>query len=363
MPVGAMAGATAVAGIGSAVLGADAQRDASRQATEASRQATEAANQLTRETYGQNAARLDPIYQGGMRANSVMQGLLGIGGTTYGPALPGSAGAGALGPAIPVNNPLDMPDQRAGLQDRDAWASGVLQAMGLGGGGAAQLAAAMGRLTPQQQRVFQNYVSTNPDPDTVYEQRQAAYRSAHPNETAAANAAYGAQTPQSSAEAASSAFDTFRNSTDYQWRFNQGQKALEMSRLPGGGYDSGYTRRALIDYGGHEAAQEMGQYMTQLNNQMTYGTTAASALAGVGTNMANAINSANMGNATNAANAALARGTNTSNMYGSIAGSIGQAAGAFGSRNAGMYGGGVNPGTSSGPIMVHDPSSGAWVPG
>lgn len=330
-PAVAIAGIGAAASIGGAVLGSHAQNKAAGKAADVSSENNAANIALTRDIYNQNASRLDPIYQGGMRAGNALQGLLGISGMPGGPAT-GSMGGGTPGSALGggIVNPANMPDMRAGLPSRASWAGGALQAMGINnpqGDPIARLQTSIQNMTPQQQQAWAGYLQSNPDPDTVYEQRQADYRTAHPAATTGTPGTPG-QTPQQSATAA---WDAFRNSTNYQFRFNEGNKALQMSALPGGGFDSGSTRKALLTYGQNFAANELGGYMDRLAQQQQMGLAGASALAGVSQNMVTNVTAGNNANAANQANAALVAGNANANMWNQVGSSVGTAIGALGS--------------------------------
>jgi len=76
-----------------------------------------------------------------------------------------------------------------------------------------------------------------------------------------------------------------------QFRFNQGQRALESSAAARGGLFSGATGKALDRYGQEFAATEYGNRLSQLGNVAQRGQSAASGQANLGANYAT-----NMGN-------------------------------------------------------------------
>jgi hypothetical protein len=122
--------------------------------------------------------------------------------------------------------------------------------------------------------------------------------------------------------AASAAFDTFRNSTGYDFRVGEGQKAV-LSGLGARGYlDSGAAQKALLKYGQGVASDEFGKYYGALTGQQGVGLTAASAQAGVGQNYAGAVGANNTGAANVGANAALTAGNAQGNSYLSAANSL-----------------------------------------
>jgi hypothetical protein len=137
-------------------------------------------------------------------------------------------------------------------------------------------------------------------------------------------------TPPISGQSALSAFDTFRNSTNYQWRFNQGQQSVQQGMGALGAFDSGATRKALTEYGQNFASNELGTYMDRLAQQQSMGLAGASALAGVSQNMAGSVMASNNAAASATGNAALIRGQANQQMYGQIAGALGGLASSFG---------------------------------
>lgn len=136
--------------------------------------------------------------------------------------------------------------------------------------------------------------------------------------------------PQITQPTAQQAFDTFRNSTGYQFRLNQGLNALNSGYAGAGTIKSGAAMKGAVDYGQGMASQEFGNYLNALGNQQGVGLQAGSALAGVGQNMANSLGQIYMTNGENQANAALLKGKNTSNMFNSIGSILTKTIGGFG---------------------------------
>lgn len=290
----AIAGITAAAGIGGAVLSGKAQKKAAKTAAGVADRTAEMNNALARDIYGQNAARLDPIWSGGMHAGNVLRGALGLGGPAPAstvPALGGGMSGGTDWAAYVRGNPDAMMDWQQHHRDMDLAEYGQYH-WGADGG--------RRDLTP--------------------------YR---PQATAPATGTGGSAT--TAAQGALEAFNAFKTSANYDWRLKQGQKSLEMSGLPGGGYDSGATRKAITEYGQNFASNEIGTWMDRLAQQQNLGLGAASALAGVGQNFVSNVSANNNSAGTAAANAALMAGNAKANMWGSVAGGIGTAIGALGS--------------------------------
>lgn len=127
----------------------------------------------------------------------------------------------------------------------------------------------------------------------------------------------------------------FMASPGYQYRMDEGMRAISGNKAARGLLDSGSHTAGLINYGQQVASQEFGSWYDRLAAMANTGAGAASSLAGVGQNFASAV-TANNNNAAGAiGNAAL---TNANNLNGLI----NTAAGAYG-----MYKGGVLGGLSS----------------
>ena len=132
--------------------------------------------------------------------------------------------------------------------------------------------------------------------------------------------------------AASKAFDTYRNSTGYQYQLSQGLGAINSNAYARGMGDSGATLKALQTRGNNIADQSFNTYLGNLQNVSQQGTAAASSLAGVGTQYVGQVSANNNNQATTVGNAAL---SNASNINGTISNLINAGAYAYGS----SYGG------------------------
>jgi len=117
-------------------------------------------------------------------------------------------------------------------------------------------------------------------------------------------------------QAASNAFNTFQNSDGYQFRMDQGMKALNTGLASRGLIQSGAAIKGAEQYGQNLASGEFGNYLGYLGNQQQTGLSAANALAGVGTNYANATSANNNSAATASGNASLATGANINSLIG-----------------------------------------------
>lgn len=362
MPVGAAIG-SAVVGAGGAILSSKAQKKAAGQAADASYETAQLNNQLARDIYGGNAARLDPLAARGYTAGGALMDLLGFGtpaaGTTPTPGTtpqtnPGYPSGG--GTPTPTPNPAGAPSFSSVVALNNDNIKGNYHT-------AFDQYVAYYRahpdqnpgITPQliQAMANDNYAGSRDivrGLQSAYDTRQTSALPASPYGPGATPTPTPTPTPGGTptpgttpAPGALSAFDRFRQSTNYTFRLGEGQHALEMSRLPGGGYDSGATRQAITEYGQNFASNELSNYMNLLAQQQQLGLGAASALAGVGQNFVGQVSANNNSAGTAAANAALVNGTANANMWGGIAGSIGQAVGALGSSyrpSSGSGGGG-----------------------
>ena len=234
-PAVAVAGITAAATIGGAVMSNKATKKAASTAAGAASDASAANTALAREIYGQNAARLDPYAAGGMQAGNVLRGALGLGGGMAAPAAGGAggypSGTGALA-------------GYGGASPQNAWEEGALNAM-LAVTGPKRTAKAMRLSDTASQLAYLKSVA-HPDERAAYQ----AYIANNPMPTATAPAP-GTGTPatgtpaapgQTAAQGALEAFNAFKNSGNYQFLFDEGNKALQMTALGGGGFDSGASR-------------------------------------------------------------------------------------------------------------------------
>jgi hypothetical protein len=119
------------------------------------------------------------------------------------------------------------------------------------------------------------------------------------------------------------AFGRFTTSPDYQFRFNEGQRALDSSAAARGTLMSGRQLQELTNFGQNLASQEYGNYMNRLFGVAGLAPSGGQNLAAQGgmqgfNNMFNAAGSLG----TNLGNIAGAQGQNTANIWGSALGNI-----------------------------------------
>lgn len=346
-PAVAAAGIMGAATIGGAVMSSKAAKKSASKAAQVSQQNTNANNALARENRDFAFGVLEPYRQVGLPATNVLSGMLygapqqpalAAPSTAY-PGFPYAASAPGVAPELQTQARFN-----AGMAHDPVWAEGALKAMGLGSRGD-PVATLNAHLNGQLEGELPGYVRQR------YE-------------------AYAAQTPQAgvtpalapagtvTTTAPQSAWDTFRNSTNYQFRFDEGMKALNQGLAFHGLGDSGAAVKEATKYGQNFASNELNNYINLLLGQQNVGMGAASAMVGVGQNTTNAIMANNTNNATDQANAALMKSNATAGMWNGIANGVGIAAGALGS----SYGSSALPriGPMSGTTGVYSGRGGVF---
>ncbi len=283
MPPAAVAIGTAAASIGGSILGSRARESAANDAADAQAENTAANNALAREMYGNNSARLDPFVQNGLRASNQLNAMLL--GAPRGPAtrLPGAPAPGVRPGGGPP--PATGPGSARGNMVNNALSDAFYGPNGF------------------QRNGF------GPRPNATAPRPPATTPAANPNA-----ATVNPQQP----------WDVFRNSTNYQWRLNQGMKGLNQSYAANGMLESGAAMKGIVNYGQNFASNELNNYLGLLGQQQGMGLSAGSALAGVGTQMVGQVTANNTAGADAASNAALMRGSANANMYAGIGGSLGR---------------------------------------
>ena len=291
-----MAIGTALAiGLGASAIGgavsASSNKKAASKAAAQSQQATDQSIALQRESRDFGLQRLDPYNNRGQLAGDQINALLGLGG-------------GGFAQQLPTGQPNALSQFNAGspygLGDTPGY-----NATGFGGG-ILNNAAALSRnegLYSTQGGLNGGYVGT----------------------PVATGGAASAGNPQAAAQ---SAFNQFRNSTNYQFRLGEGLDAVNSGYAGNGVLQSGAAMRGINDYAQNMASGELGNYLALLSQQQNVGAGAASSAAGVSQNFANNAGSLITNNANNQANAAIYRAQN--NPFANALGTIGGAAFGFG---------------------------------
>jgi hypothetical protein len=302
---GGLAAAGTVAGT---VIGGGAQKSAAKSAATTAQNTTDANNALFRENKTQNIAIAQPFYNNGVAAGNALQSLL-LGSPGASPAPTTTATPAASTGAL--QGYQTNPGYQAGPVST---APGSLSTYGKAAG------------------FRDNFMYGTPPEDGVYNSpAQANYyagQTAQPAATTPAPTTSGTPTPGST-QGALSAWDQFRNGTNYQFRYDQGLKATEGAYATKGALDSGAAEKAKITFGQNFASNELSNYMNLLAGQQNVGLSAGNAIMGVSTSAANAIAGQNTNAGNVAANAALTSGQANANMWGTVGQTAGQLGGAL----------------------------------
>lgn len=120
------------------------------------------------------------------------------------------------------------------------------------------------------------------------------------------------------AAAARGAFDTWRDSTDFDFVLDQGEKSVLGNRAASHLLDSGQTLKALQSYGQNTARSYINQYEGLLDNQQKIGLQGAGYLAGQGGQMVSTIADANDSRASAIGNSAIASANSTNQLIGQL---------------------------------------------
>lgn len=293
---------TTAAIIGSAVIAGGATLAASKSNSKAISQAGQSQQQASAQAIAaqerarsENLALQRPLYDAGMPAVQARNALLSLGGPTAAPQQTNALTPQAM--RMPAAYGYGIED--GGMQDR--WA--------LDRGGAA----------------FQQPMS-QPAPS-------------------------GGISPQ---QAQANAFDAFRNSTGYKFRFDQGMDALNSGWAGAGTLQSGAAMKSALEYGQGMGSAEFGNYWNMLGEQQNLTSGAANAMSGVNSTYANNAGSLAVNAGNQQAQLAMARGANAGNTIGAIGSSFGNALGYMA-----MPQGAAPGGTSPYAIPATTPS---WAP-
>ena len=285
MPIGAIvAGVGAAGAVGSAAISSNAASSASKTAANTASQN----DALEQQLYAQNQAIEAPYIGRGNAAGDEINGLLG---------LPSGAASAAATPALNGSTTGSMVTG-AGKNDQFA---GVSEGGITTGAANAILAArpdvqsAYDALSPQTQASF-----GSPQAYAAYWDNKYQGGNYQPPAVAA---------PTGSGSGASNtsgnALQTYLNSTDYNFTYNQGLNALQQSQAANGVLSSGGAAKAIQGYGQNQAQSAIGTYLAALQGQQGTGLSSANALAGVGTSTTGAQVANNTSAASTAANAGL----------------------------------------------------------
>lgn len=123
------------------------------------------------------------------------------------------------------------------------------------------------------------------------------------------------------------AMDTYLNSTGYNFRYDEGVRAITGNRAASGILDSGGTLKDLTKFGQGTAASGATDWLNSLFRVSDTGTNAIGAVTGAGTHLADSTATQTTAAADARGNAALVNGANTAGLISSLAGSFGNVLG------------------------------------
>jgi hypothetical protein len=334
-------------------MGASAQKHAAQTAADTSLQVADKNNAFAQSIYDQNAGRLDPYsVRGNTAGDAIMALLMGEPPSPSPTPAPTSATGTQSAPVVsqtPVPTSALAPSNVGIINTaRSAALSPAERAARAGG-------EPMARPTIGPQANGDHIATGGMGALNVFADHSApTYGQTGATAPPVTSGGTTGVTPAS----ALSAFDQFRNSTNYQFRLNQGLDATASKYAAGGAFESGAEKQAINDYAQNFASNELANYMDRLSQQEGYGLTAASSLAGVGTNLVSQVSANNRAAGDAAANAALSSGQATANMYGGIGSAISGAAGTIGGALSSSY----HPATTAPAytIPTGDGITGGW---
>ena len=142
--------------------------------------------------------------------------------------------------------------------------------------------------------------------------------------------------------ATEAAFQTYLNSTGYQFAYNQGIDAVAQSKAAAGMLGSGSLVKALDAYGTGLAEQYGQQYVGDLQGVVGTGASSANALAGEGENYAGQVSANNNAAASASATAGYSAANAFNNAVGASLGALGVSRGASSYLAGGGGGGSFN---------------------
>lgn len=294
-----MAGA-AVGAVGSVVGGAMGS-DASDRASRAQQQAAADANALQREIYEKNTQNFQPYLQAGNAGLNALMYRLGLGGSANGMNAPKVQTEAQIRKALESKYTTETARPKNLFEQMGPFAQFIPGAD-----------AEIGK-NPTTKTVDE--AALNAAVQAELAKQQAAF--AEWEKTAQADPNYGWLLDRFN-------MDYFEEDPGYQFRLEQGNKALQNAAAATGNLNSGRALKDAIGYNSGMASQEYGNAYNRFNNDQTnqfnrlatitgIGQSSASALAGVGQNYANQVGN-NLIGAGNAQAAGIVGGANAINQ-------------------------------------------------
>lgn len=328
------AGIGAVAQTGLSWLGG---KKAKKQAKKAAKlQAAQSAQNsaLAKVLYGENKGLFAPSAVQGQRAGNVLMEML-LGGPPGGGggAIQPSALAGV--PAGPVQPSVEDQFKYLMAQVGPKRTKKIMQS---GGDTASKLQMALGLAHGDEKKLYDAYMTEHTVTPSIYEQGGLG----------ANGMGGGAVDANGNPVSALSAFDQFRNSSDYQWRLGEGQRGVNTAWA--GDFESPAAAMAMENYSGHMANQELGTWMDRLAQQQGIGLNSAGNIANAGQNMYGQVTGAQQAATDAKMNQYGVSSQAAQNLYGTAAQGIGQvASAAFAPTGSTGYGGSSYGGGGSVP--------------
>lgn len=129
----------------------------------------------------------------------------------------------------------------------------------------------------------------------VYDTAQGNLNPTIQNGAQAGNALAGLLGIGGDPNASRQAFDQFRNSTNYNFLFDQGTQAVKTANAPS--FNSGATAKALLNYGQGMAGNALAGYESMLGGQQQLGAQSALGLGQIGAGVGQTISGSNNANA------------------------------------------------------------------
>lgn len=263
----ALLGSAVIGGVGSAISGSKNSK-AIKNATAAQTAANDKAIALQQEARNQNIGFQSPFYQTGIAANNRINALLGLSPQT-------------------MQQPMQSMAPQPGMMTRQGYPTDF-------------------RFNENPMLGDYGYMGMQ----GTMQDSQTAMPVAPTNELANAQQAFG----------------DWRNNTGYDFRFNEGIRAIDAGAPI---RNSGATLKARQQYGQNIGSQEFYNYLGALTGQQQVGTGAANALSGVNTTYANNAGNIAQMQGQNLANSAVARANNSNNTLNGITSSFSNVLGAF----------------------------------
>lgn len=125
---------------------------------------------------------------------------------------------------------------------------------------------------------------------------------------------------QNGSEAQGAAMQQFQASPDYNFRLNEGARALTARNAALGIQDSGAAQRSALQYGQGLASSEYGNWANRLASLAGVGQTAANTNAQIGQNYAGSVSNILQNNAQNLSSSYAQQGQANAGLWGTLAG-------------------------------------------